>query len=908
LGFAVTIPSKPEPGDGGYQTTALSIRGQLRPSRSETRTTSAVSVPAAAIAELTIDSHGAAIGEVVARGALRRSAPTHVESQLGSTTSWSFDLASRETLEQRNTQPAGRAQSLVTVQPRAIRILSRLTLDDDESVVDSGPVDVDVILPENAVVESVTGTTLDSYRLLSGQGQTRLWVELRRAPLSRPEIDVQYVLPSTGDLKVTIPELPFFPKGRLSSHQIGFASDQAFELEVASRMGPESLVWDLAPSEAAFSLRRDRNLPAPVAAIELESPMPVSIQLRERRLTRVVEADQSLTPDGEGLRWDATLRIETTGRAAMFHTLQLDPAIEITSVGVRQNDVDRLIRTVANGSTLTLLLRDDRPGVQLVTLSGRWIAPAGTWHLFPLLTVDNAEMRRSDLTFNATSARSIERRKAPDDLTPVLLSSADRVTLSAATAGQEFRWRLPPDRAPVTQFDSLRASADGPVLSTTWRFDGETPGEIGVELRQADLLEAVTGDFELLAQPEGVNPVALRLHRSNEKSPAWLTITQRLGDFDSSTAIGPKLVGPTVSEADRWLLVDSDLQLDVEPGDASTVPAPVEGPESWKALIASGAAVHHGGKWRLHREGAADAGPGGAARIETIVMVDADRMLGRSRLFLLPYRSGRIEITLPAGTVLNDKRNHDLAPVSNGTVSLTMRVRRPVELEIAWSAPSLKRDQLEWTPGRIGIPGYELDEQIVVSAPGRAVFGTSGQQGGTRTRERLLRGREAFLERAGENYAEGEERPRWLTAALQRTQNEIGARLGRRNPAQADAAGFDGELSALAAGDRFAWALENPGHSPLWVVSRRLAPIGVLAAVLIALTLIGPGIVRLCIRWRLEDGAGIRSALPLAALSGIWWAFFTPSVIGFLLLVASLGWLLGLRLGLFRGGRLARVG
>ena len=149
---------------------------------------------------------------------------------------------------------------------------------------------------------------------------------------------------------------------------------EPFQLRVLTTSNPERGIWDVAPSEAAFSCVAIRT-PGARSGDELEDPQPLKVELRSGSSPGLRNWSKA-SSQCKNIHWEGHARIETTGRAALMDEFAVDPRIQVDSVTVVENDVDRLLRYIREEGRLLLFLRDDRPGVQIIRMSGSMSPPS----------------------------------------------------------------------------------------------------------------------------------------------------------------------------------------------------------------------------------------------------------------------------------------------------------------------------------------------------------------------------------------------------------------------------------------------------------------------------------------------------------------------------------------------------
>lgn len=751
------------------------------------------------------------------------------------------------------------AESIAVVEPRFARFRTRLTFDAPETTDPFASEMVSLRLPAGSVVATVTGESLAGWSARPDRESTLVTLNLQSPPLALQSFDIDFTIPLAGALEGVVPPIELLTTGHLGSHEIAFLTTQPFELKIATEPDPGRGIWAVGESEVALSLRRALSLPAPAAGIEIESPQPITFRLTERTILRSAELEQSLAVAADHLGWQADVRVETSGRPALVHEFQVDPAIEIDSASVIQDDVERLIRTIRRGDRLILLLRDDRPGPQRVKLAGRLHVDPNAWARLPTFQLLDARTTRSELIIPTAEIDRISVRnsgglpataEAPATVSP----GGARSPLRSPDSTLDVKWTPVPVVPLADRFVEVSGD-DGRTLKIEWRL-----AEPFHELRS---ITATLPDGVLAVEPaSSARDVELMVGPLPEGA-AGAVLTVTIPDQGSSDHV-PGLRGTVVPPGHTWLLAPREWAARHQFSGLRLDQAPVQAPAGWRDGAAmESLAVIQSDDWTPRPTAVAASDAIGDALAESVLLSTGPRMEGLTSLFVDVQRDGDLLVFPPPGGRISAAwldQEPLLVDDSPESAAVSAHVRGPslATLVLRWTSSRPTNAWGTWTPSAPRIEGTRLLESTAhIEAPDKVLLAQS------------------MAVRPSANDP---------TAALRALRNE-------RTYAPAALPGLSADRSfqiveQVAESDPDAVAM----RSSVWQFPRQ--GLTALLAVLwfVAAWFLLRRVLKLFVRWEVADRVARHPPLALGLLGAIAWLLISPSEVGFAVCLAAVVW------------------
>ncbi|MBX3443263.1 MAG: hypothetical protein KF774_12725 [Planctomyces sp.] len=858
--------------------------------------------------------------------------------------------------------PVARAESMVFVEPLHLRCRTRITIEGPEAPDPFAPATLRLMLPVRANLQHLSTSGLRHWQVREVEAGVELTLGLDAPPAAQQSIDLEFVIPQSEPADRELPALALLDVGQLRSHQIAFACGQAFQMQLGLQPDPASGVLSLAATEASFSLRRDVGLPLPQAAIELQTPQAVPLRLEERTVRRTAEIDQILSADVDGIQWEGHIRVETQGRAALFHEVLLDARVQLQSASVLEKDVDRLSRSVRSGDRLLLMLRDDRPGTHLIHLTGRLAADHAEWQPAPRMTLLDARVTRSELVVvNSLQGRLDVRssREIAAEL-PAASEFGSEGGLSrrlSDSAGQQYdvRWLPPRNRLIADSYVWIETQNDQFRLNLEWRFH---PGSGAVDELELDVPETASqlqigGEFQELERrpyPHGGYRLVLRRTAPGRLMvPLLVDVDVREG-AEPHQAL-PRLLGVTIPRTGRWLAVPLDLVDRVEAAGTRVDVLPESAPGDWQTSLGDRRLmVTQTSEWRLRPANAVSESFLGGVTSDTLATLSGNRVLGLTTAVIVPLETGALRIAPPPGGLMEavwlDDRlvaaaQRDVAAIPVGVI----RAQTPAAVVIRWTAPADIDRFGRWTAR---LPRFEnltdfRPSTVRLAAPDRRLVGDGARGAFVDRTEASLRTLSLMLQLAEQSPSE-DELPEWLkgclleqgrlaettTAGQRSLPQEMASRLAAvlariraaseastSRPAAATPAEAFRTSAFQSAGEVLATARMDSrslgrvtqngvvGFSFAWPRGWLLATLG--AAWFAIVFLVLRQTLKVCSQRRVADRVATSPWLALGLLGLVMWLLLATSVIGFGLLLAAAAWgLAGVRRS-WRTSRRVRV-
>ena len=591
-----------------------------------------------------------------------------------------------------------RAETVISTEPESFRATTRLVITSPETADPFASTRLEISLPKRAMVAAAVGESLAGWRTVDEQDALRVLLDLKSPAIVGQQFDVTYFLPVEGASPFTLPAIPLLA-GQLDSHQIALVAPPTFNVEFLSRPDSDLGLWAIAPSEASFSLRKDRGEPAPAAALELEFAQPLVIGLSKRESERTAELEQSMIPATDAIAWSGSARIESSARPSFVYEFRVDPAIEIVSASVVERDVERLTRYFRDGERLILVVGDDRLGTKNVRLDGKLRLEASKVHPVPVFDLKGSVITRREVIVTSSLDQLLQVRRsemgtlvanrAGMEWEPVVPSSL-RVSPATGASSYQIRWINPASPLDLTQFLKLPEPGEATV-QVDWLVEStqHLPSPMVIDAPADTQLVEPSDYVEEKRLPGAGDRVRLELQaKSGRLSVARLRMT-----IPASAAGGlehlPHLAESSIHPVTYLAVQRSQLDRYEVPGDfvdalPAAAPAEWDGPAADRSLL-----VFKPGDrtWRVRDEAGGD--PLAQAAAEIVASQSGGEVHGQTRWIITPSRVANIRVSPPANGKIHavvSSSAESAAPTADGGWELLIRPSQPVAVICDWSA------------------------------------------------------------------------------------------------------------------------------------------------------------------------------------------------------------------------------
>ncbi len=879
-----------------------------------------------------------------ARGSSRMSGD-RVECALGAVARWqarwrTTEVAGRSTGD---VPVTARAESVVSAEPEALRMMTRLILETPELPDPFAPLRLEVLLPKEAIVTGASGETVSQWKLRPEPDGIWVLLDLSSAPFVGQQFDLQYDLPLTAGLPPEIPAISLLDSQRLSNHQVAVVTLPSFDSQILSPPDPDSGLWAVAPSEASFSLRRDRGFPVPASALELERPTPLALQLQPRPTGRNAELEQTFTATGNTISWLGAARIETSLRPGFLYEFRIDPAIEIRSASVTERNVERLSRFLRENDRLLLVVGDDRLGTKNVRLEGTLKLEAGKVRPVPLFDLQSAVITRRELVVTSSVDQMLQVRR--DDTSPLLVGghepewepatpSSRRFAISAGGGALVMRWINPASPLNLVEFLSLPESSEADC-DVEWRLESnvQLPAALVLDAPDGTRIEPASDFMEESRRNVSGQRVQIGLQSgSNRIGESRLRMTVPLATADAGAAVLPRLADLPVQPITYLAVPRSLLGEFAFPGDFLDQ-LPDGAPPEWRVPFADRRLLIFqlsGNDWSVGRTGTR--GDLGKATLETVAVESAGQLAGETRWIVSPAQVGLLAIEPPQGGVLNAVECSPgtfLEPRNGGGWQILVRPSQPVAVYAAWSAPAATSARSQLSVHGPLLSGVELNVTFSAVLPATSAAEWAPEfLARPVDADRLAAVRIENLLSAARQLPIGVRPPRWLRDELldlSRAYREspMAGRLSVQVESVLDS--WSARMSTLTAPHSIApqatlltrdsqrvladgmliaasdpeLTIEVPRAGTRWAMPQRVFNALFVSAWLIFWAFVITKGGQWAHRVELADQVARRPAIVTLVIGLAWWLLLSPGVYGMLLAAAALAWSAGLRL---RGG------
>jgi hypothetical protein len=535
-------------------------------------------------------------------------------------------------------------------------------------------------IPRGLAIRDVTGPEVFGWHLVpSAGGTSQLRIDLQSPLAESFQIKVKALLPNDGPpTQLTIVPVQLLTPAqeplRTTITLAGVHTGSEFQASLPADTGEQiasSTVEEFLNEWGHSTLDTQ-----PQVAYSLFDPAPLKIVLKPLEAQRVVHMTAVGVLGSRRLQWNLNATIEVQTAAAYSHELELDPRLIITSVGIQEDSANRLLRWTRTGNVLHVFLRDKTTGTQTLTLQGTMPNQVPQELALPNVRFLNATIadaklqlyQEPDLEVVVVDPEKWPRLEVPSEL---------RIGAARNLLVGRFDWEQ--TAGPFI----LRAAQNEPVMNYSAVTSLQPRDDGRWKLTTTLLFEVLKGhgsQFSIRVPPElplaRVDAADVRqlLEREADGGQRIVLIPQApiRGKFvvqvsgevnfpNDSPAIIPEVLGLNATRLDHFVVLPTESALTVDPRTSGLTPQPVPA-ELAKLLPADvqGAIGHQyrgtAGSWTVgitrRRQ---DVPETGVLWTETRVWCEpTGHVAGRTSMLLGPQESEQIELTIPAGTELQD--------------------------------------------------------------------------------------------------------------------------------------------------------------------------------------------------------------------------------------------------------------
>ncbi len=262
-------------------------------------------------------------------------------------------------------------------------------------------------IPQSIILRSLTSPGMKVVSTLNpakdGKSQ-ELLVELPEFQTGEFVINASLELPAKSPLtSVQIPPLDFSSgdvktsntKMTVKSNVIGVRSGPEFDLKQVEKL-PEG-VLSMSSKKSSNQLE-ESILKSSELLFQVNQPAPISLTLQLKKPKRTTRITQTVVVNQKNLDWTFAAEIRISQAPAFRHTLTVPKNLNIESLSVKEEDVERLAHWHRIGNKITLFLKNKTSGLQDLTLKGSLpVRKYGTLEI-PNIQIEESEIEDSFLT------------------------------------------------------------------------------------------------------------------------------------------------------------------------------------------------------------------------------------------------------------------------------------------------------------------------------------------------------------------------------------------------------------------------------------------------------------------------------------------------------------------------------
>ncbi|MCH9653158.1 MAG: hypothetical protein K0U86_05400 [Planctomycetes bacterium] len=220
----------------------------------------------------------------------------------------------------------------------------------------------------------------------------------------------EFVINATFDLPANVPSMSArippldFSSGKansknsemkVNSHIVGVRTGPEFELEMVKTL-PEGVLS--VSSKTPSKQIEESILKSSELLFQVNKPAPIFMELESKNPERTARINQTAIVNQKNIDWTFSAEIRISQAPAFRHTLIVPKELNIESLSVKEEDVDRLAHWHRVGNKITLFLKNKTSGLQDLTLKG-WL-PVRKYGaiVIPSIQIEESEIEDSLLT------------------------------------------------------------------------------------------------------------------------------------------------------------------------------------------------------------------------------------------------------------------------------------------------------------------------------------------------------------------------------------------------------------------------------------------------------------------------------------------------------------------------------
>jgi len=234
-------------------------------------------------------------------------------------------------------------------------------------------------IPAGTILRSVKSagmTVIPALNPVEGGPYEDLLLELSESMSGEFVINAVFELPANSPLTaVSIPPMDF-SSGKINSktstikivsQQIGVRTGPEFELEQVTTL-PDG-VLSISPKSPSKQIE-ESILKSSALLFQVNQPAPISLVLKPKNPERTARINQTVVVNQKNIDWTFAAELRISQAPAFRHTIIVPDGLNIESLSVKEEDVERLAHWHRIGNKITLFLKNKTSGLQDLTLKG----------------------------------------------------------------------------------------------------------------------------------------------------------------------------------------------------------------------------------------------------------------------------------------------------------------------------------------------------------------------------------------------------------------------------------------------------------------------------------------------------------------------------------------------------------
>ena len=234
-------------------------------------------------------------------------------------------------------------------------------------------------IPAKTILRSVKSagiTVIPAVNPSEGGKYEDLVLELSESMSGEFVINAVFELPANAPLTaVNIPPMDFSSGTihsktatiKIVSHLIGVRTGPEFELEQGKTLpdGVSSISAKSPSKQIEESILKSAAL-----LFQVSQPSPISLVLKPKNPERTARINQTVVVNQKNIDWTFAAELRISQAPAFRHTIIVPEGLNIESLSVKEEDVERLAHWHRIGNKITLFLKNKTTGLQDLTLKG----------------------------------------------------------------------------------------------------------------------------------------------------------------------------------------------------------------------------------------------------------------------------------------------------------------------------------------------------------------------------------------------------------------------------------------------------------------------------------------------------------------------------------------------------------